>query len=102
MNTNNGRRLRLPTADRHGNYPAAESLTVLMARQILQRRKALGLSQRELAERAGVRNETLCRLETGKHAPTTRTIDKIDRALSAEERRSSRPRKRAAAKARTA
>ena len=39
------------------------------------------MSQRDLALRAGVRVETLCRIETGKHIPSVPTIDKIDRAL---------------------
>jgi ribosome-binding protein aMBF1 (putative translation factor) len=34
-----------------------------------------------LAQRAGVRVETLCRIETGKHIPSVPTIDKLDRAL---------------------
>ena len=43
----------------------------------------MGLSQRQLALRAGVRVETLCRIETGKHTPSVPTIDKIDRVLKA-------------------
>jgi transcriptional regulator with XRE-family HTH domain len=39
------------------------------------------LSQRDLAARAGIRVETLCRIETGKHIPSVPTIDKLDRAL---------------------
>jgi transcriptional regulator with XRE-family HTH domain len=39
------------------------------------------LSQRELATMAGVRVETLCRIETGKHTPSVPTVDKLDRAL---------------------
>jgi predicted transcriptional regulator len=52
-----------------------------IARDIIRQRKALGLTQAELAALAGVREETLCRLESGKHSPTVRTVEKIDRAL---------------------
>jgi transcriptional regulator with XRE-family HTH domain len=39
------------------------------------------LSQERLAELAGLRQETLSRLESGKHSPTVRTVEKIDVAL---------------------
>jgi transcriptional regulator with XRE-family HTH domain len=52
-----------------------------LARKIIRDRVAVGLSQRDLAARAGVRVETLCRVETGKHIPSIPTIDKLDRAL---------------------
>jgi len=39
------------------------------------------LNQKELAQLAGIRLETLCRIETGKHTPSVPTIDRIDRAL---------------------
>ena len=73
----------LPPADADGYYPAAETLQVIIARQISERRHKAGLSQAELAKQAGVRQETVSRLESGKHAPTVRTVEKIDRALSA-------------------
>jgi len=71
----------LPSADAHGNYPAQETLRVILARQIIKRREAVGWTQAELAGRAGVRQETVCRIETGKHAPSISTVDKLDRAL---------------------
>jgi transcriptional regulator with XRE-family HTH domain len=52
-----------------------------LARKIIRDRVAAGLSQRELATRAGVRAETLCCIETGKHIPSVPTVDKLDRAL---------------------
>jgi len=73
----------LPPRDAEGNYPAEEALDVIVARQVIRRRQALGWTQAELAHRAQVRPETLSRLETGKHAPNIATIDKIDRALRA-------------------
>ena len=42
-----------------------------------------GLSQAELARRAGIRPETLNRLERCRTTPDTATIAKIERALEA-------------------
>jgi DNA-binding XRE family transcriptional regulator len=71
----------LPEPNDDGNVPALEFVRATIARDILRERKALGLTQGELAKLAGVRQETLCRLETGRHSPTVRTVKKIDRAL---------------------
>lgn len=71
----------LPKPDRDGNYPALEYVRASIARDIIRERKALGLTQEELAKLSGVRQETICRLETGLHSPTGRTVEKIDRAL---------------------
>jgi ribosome-binding protein aMBF1 (putative translation factor) len=71
----------LPQPDAQGNYPAVEYARASLARKIIRDRVAAGLSQRDLAMRAGVRVETLCRIETGKHVPSVPTIDKLDRAL---------------------
>jgi ribosome-binding protein aMBF1 (putative translation factor) len=71
----------LPRPDAQGNYPAVEYARASLARKIIRDRVAVGLSQRELAARAGVRVETLCRIETGKHTPSVPTIDKLDRVL---------------------
>jgi len=80
----------LPDADKYGNYPAIEYARASIARSIILDRKALGLTQQELARLAGVRQETISRLESGKHTATPRTVDKIDKAL----RKASRGRKR--------
>jgi len=71
----------LPDPDGKGNYPAIEYLRASIARSVIRDRVALGLTQRELAKLAGVRVETLCRIETGRHTASTATIDKLDRAL---------------------
>lgn len=71
----------LPKRDREGNVPALEFIRVSVARDIIRERKALGLTQERLAELAGVRQESLSRIESGKHSPTVRTVEKIDRAL---------------------
>jgi DNA-binding XRE family transcriptional regulator len=71
----------LPEADAEGNYPAVESARIVLARQMIRRRKAAGLTQSDLAKRAGVRVETLSRLEHGKHSPNVATVDKLVRVL---------------------
>ena len=71
----------LPAADAKGNRPALDYIRCSVAREIIAERRALELSQTQLAELAGLRQETLSRLESGKHSPTVRTVEKIDQAL---------------------
>ena len=73
----------MPRPDADGTYPALESLAVFQARDILLARRRLCLTQAELARRAGIRAETLNRIEQGKHKPNLATMGKIDRALKA-------------------
>jgi DNA-binding XRE family transcriptional regulator len=75
----------LPPADAEGNRPATESLRVLLAQKLLRRRRVAGLSQVELARRAGVRAETINRIEKGKHSPSVETVERITKALEAAE-----------------
>lgn len=56
-----------------------------LARRLVVRREALRLSQVELARRAGVRVETLNRIERGKTTPDFSTIRKLVSALKAVE-----------------
>ena len=70
-----------PEKDAKGNFPAKEYLRVSIAREIIRDRAAAGLNQKELAKLAGIRVETLCRIETGRHTPSVATIDKIEHAL---------------------
>lgn len=72
-----------PPPDEHGNFPAVEYARVSIARTIIRERAQAGLTQRELARLAGVRVETICRIETGKHTASLATITKLDRALKA-------------------
>ena len=72
--------MKIPKPNHRGNYPL-EALGVVLAQDILRARRKLGWTQAELARRAGIRPETLNRIEQGKHAPNVRTIAKIDRAL---------------------
>ena len=71
----------LPPPDAKGNRPALDYIRTSIARDIIRERRALGLTQERLAELAGLRQETLSRLESGKHSPTVRTVEKIDQAL---------------------
>jgi len=76
----------LPEPLPDGNYPAVEYLRVSLARKIIRHRRRVGLTQAELARRAGIRPETLNRVEHGKRSPRLRTVEKIDRALREVER----------------
>jgi DNA-binding XRE family transcriptional regulator len=71
----------LPERDADGNWPALEFARVSLARKIIRHRRRLGLTQTELARRAGIRPETLNRIEQGKRTPSVASIEKIDRAL---------------------
>jgi len=64
-----------------GNRPALDYIRVSIARDVIRERRTLGLTQEQLARLAGLRQETISRLESGKHAPSLRTIEKIDEAL---------------------
>jgi len=75
----------LPKPLANGNYPAVEYARASVARDIIQRRRQVGLSQAELARQAGVRVETLNRIEKAKMTPSVATVEKIERALRAEE-----------------
>ena len=57
----------LPEPDAQGNFPAVEFATMSLARDIIRDRRAAALTQQELAKLVGVRQETISRIETGKH-----------------------------------
>jgi len=73
----------LPPADADGNRPAVEYAAVSIARSILRARRRLGMTQAYLARLAGIRPETLNRIEQGRNEPSVPTIAKIERALLA-------------------
>lgn len=86
----------LPPKNARGNYPAVEYARVSLARRVIQERVALGLTQRELAKRAGVRLATLRRFEAAQVSPSLQTVEKVDRALrdlQAAARATKRPRR---------
>lgn len=80
----------LPRPDRHARVPAVEYSRVSLARDLIRQRKAVGLSQQQLARLAGVRQETISRIESGKHSVTVRTYDKLFDALERTSKRSKR------------
>ena len=71
----------LPKPDRHSRVPAVEYSRISLARDLIRRRKAAGLSQQQLADLAGVRQKVTSRIESGKHSVTVKTYDKIFVAL---------------------
>jgi DNA-binding XRE family transcriptional regulator len=73
----------LPRAAKDGSVPAVDFARADIAREVVRRRIAAGMTQQELARRVGVRPETISRLEAGKHLPRNETMVRIDRALPA-------------------
>jgi len=71
----------LPSISPDGTYSAAGAMRAMMARKIIAARNTVGLSQAALARKAGIRVETLNRLEKGKHMPDLATMGKINMAL---------------------
>jgi len=71
----------MPDADESGNIPAQQAMAVSLARDILRERRRLGLSQADLARRAGIRTVTLNRIERAVSRPNTAAVDKIEAAL---------------------
>ena len=71
----------MPAVDADGNSNAIEFMRASIARRLNHDRRAAGLSQRRLAEMSGVREETISRIESGKHTATVRVIDKLDKAI---------------------
>ena len=71
----------LPEPDERGYYPAVATGRAILARKILRRRRAVGLTQADLARAAGIRPETLSRIESGTRCPSVATVDKLDQAL---------------------
>jgi ribosome-binding protein aMBF1 (putative translation factor) len=72
----------LPKPLANGNYDAVAYARASLARKLIRDRQATGLSQAELARRAGIRVETLNRIERLKLTPSIATVEKIDRALA--------------------
>lgn len=70
-----------------GTCEALSFVRASIARDILRERHELGLTQTELAKLAGIRQETLSRLESGKHKPNVRTVERIEAALERKRRK---------------
>jgi len=61
--------------------PAVEFARKSLARKLIRRRRAAGLTQADLARRASIRPETLNRIERAKASADVGTVEKIVRAL---------------------
>lgn len=72
----------LPGKLPNGNYPALEYARAVTARDLIRSRRALGLSQSELAQKAGVRVETLNRIERAKMNASPAVMEKLDAVLN--------------------
>lgn len=66
-----------------GSVEALAFADAAIAESIVRDRTAVGLTQKELAARAGVRVEVLNRAERGAVLPSVRTLSKLERALVA-------------------
>ena len=83
----------LPKPDKQGRFPALEYARISLASDLIRDRKGAGLSQQRLADLAGIRQETLSRIETGRHTASPRTVEKIMQVIEAHRQRNMRPRK---------
>jgi predicted transcriptional regulator len=70
-----------PPVDAEGNSNAIEFARAAIARRLIRDRREIGLSQQQLAKLAGVRQETISRIESGRHTATLRVIEKLERAI---------------------
>ncbi len=74
---------RRGSAEYREGYAEAQR-AFLIGRAVRERRLALGLSQTELAAKAGMTQPALSRLEAGGVIPTIPLLDRISRALDAD------------------
>jgi transcriptional regulator with XRE-family HTH domain len=56
-------------------------LNYQIARALIKLRLDLNLTQQELARKAGVPQSVIARLESGKHSPSLRSLEKISNKL---------------------
>ena len=65
-----------------GERPAKSAVQAVIARSMIRRRTEAGLDQKRLAALAGVRAETISRIESGRYRPRRETMLRIDQALA--------------------
>jgi DNA-binding XRE family transcriptional regulator len=71
----------LPKPDKQGRFPALEYARVSLARDVIRDRRVAGLTQQQLAELAGTRQETISRIESGTYTASHKLVERIDRAI---------------------
>jgi transcriptional regulator with XRE-family HTH domain len=71
-------------ADEHTDAYEEARAALLLGQLVYDRRTALGLTQAELAERAGMTQPQLSRLESGGATPTVPLLRRLAAALDAE------------------
>lgn len=76
-----------PEPDQRGYLPAVEFTQISIARDIIRDRTTLGLTCEELASLAKVSVATLARIESGKVTPSVASIERIDAALKAAQKK---------------
>ena len=69
-----------PAANADGSFSTAH-VRVMLCNKVIRQRKNAKLTQAQLAKLAGIRVETISRLEAGKHIPSVRTMEKIEAAI---------------------
>ena len=68
-------------ADATDQEAAGATLAPGIAKLVATRREALGLSQRELAKRAGISHTVISRIEGGEHSASPKTLERLADAL---------------------
>ncbi|GAA4058050.1 helix-turn-helix domain-containing protein [Nonomuraea soli] len=82
-NTLKAKRLAGESAEEHPEYVQA-GLDIQLGDMVRERRRALGLSQKEVAEAAGITQPALSRIEGGGGIPTLAMLDRIGKAMHTE------------------
>ncbi|SHN44035.1 helix-turn-helix domain-containing protein [Cryptosporangium aurantiacum] len=83
MNAEHVRWERTGSEQHAGAYEEARA-ALLLGQMVYDRRTALGLTQAELAERAGMTQPQLSRLESGGATPTVPLLARLAAALNAD------------------
>ena len=73
---------KFPPIDDRGERPAKLAVQAVIARSLIRRRAEAGLDPKRLAVLAGVRAETISRIESGRYRPQRGTILRIDQAIA--------------------
>jgi transcriptional regulator with XRE-family HTH domain len=63
-------------------YEENPPLSVAMAQQVVERRKELGMTQRQLATEMGTSQSQVWRIESGHFNPPANTLTRLERALN--------------------